>query len=103
LNIRVGGIRILTRTDTVMAVTLDLPQKLVDELSDEAARRGLSLSEYTLRVLSMGRERPQELQTGADLVAYWRSEGLVGSRPEIEDSQAFAREIRRAAERQNRA
>ena len=84
-----------------MTVTLDLPQKLIDELSDEAARRGLSLSEYTSQILSSGRERRPEFQTGADLVAYWKAEGLVGTRPEIMDSQAFAREIRRAAQRRD--
>ena len=84
-----------------MTISLDLPQKLVDELSDEAARRGLSLSEYASQVLSAGWEERFPLKTGADLVAYWRSEGLVGTRPEIEDSQAFSREIRRAAERRD--
>lgn len=86
-----------------MTISLDLPQKLVDELSDEATRRGLSLSEYASQILSAGREKRIPLRTGADLVAYWRSEGLVGTRPEIEDSQAFAREIRRAAERRDRS
>ena len=86
-----------------MTVSLDLPQKLVDELSDEATRRGLSLSEYASQILYAGREKGMPLRTGADLVTYWRSEGLVGTRPEIEDSQAFAREIRRAAERRDRS
>jgi hypothetical protein len=84
-----------------MTISLDLHQKLVDALSDEAARQGLSLSEYASQILSAGRDKRSPLRTGADLVAYWRSEGLVGSRPEIEDSQAFAREIRRAAERRD--
>jgi hypothetical protein len=86
-----------------MTISLDLPKNLVDELSDEASRRGLSLSEYALQILSTGREESIPLKTGADLVAYWRSEGLVGTRPEIEDSQAFAREIRRAAERRDQS
>jgi hypothetical protein len=86
-----------------MTISLDLPKNLVDELSDEASRRGLSLSEYALQILSTGREEGSPPKTGADLVAYWRSEGLVGTRPEIEDSQAFAREIRRAAERRDRS
>jgi hypothetical protein len=86
-----------------MTVTLDLPEKLVDVLSDEAARRGLSLSEYASQVLSTGRDRMPALSTGADLLAYWQSEGLVGTRPEIADSQDFAREIRRAAERRERS
>lgn len=86
-----------------MTVSLDLPQKLVDELSDEAARRNLSLSEYASQILSASRERVPVLKTGADLVAYWKSEGLVGTRPEIADNQDFACEIRRAAERRERS
>jgi hypothetical protein len=100
LNVCVEGGRILVRI-TAITVSLDLPPKLVDELSDEAARRGPSLSEYALQILSTGREERIPLKTGADLVAFWRSEGLVGTRPEIEDSQALAREIRGAAERRD--
>jgi hypothetical protein len=98
LNLSPGENRILMIGDA-MTVSLDLPQKLIDTLSDEAARRGLSLSEYALQILSAGRDRIPALTTGADLVAYWRAEGLVGTWPEIPDSQDFAREIRRAAER----
>lgn len=82
-----------------MTVTLDLPQKLVEELSAEAAQLGLPLSEYALRLLSAGRNRESAPKTGAELVAYWQAEGLVGTRPEIVDSQVYAREIRREAER----
>jgi hypothetical protein len=38
-----------------MSITLDLPDELVSELSAEAARLGLPLSEYALRVLTTGR------------------------------------------------
>jgi len=38
-------------------------------------------------------------KTGAELVAYWRKEGLVGTRPEIADSQAYAHEVRLSAEK----
>jgi hypothetical protein len=38
-----------------MSITLDLPQELERELSMEATRLGLSLSEYALRLLSSGR------------------------------------------------
>jgi hypothetical protein len=82
-----------------MTLTLDLPPKLVDELATEAARLGLSVSEYAARVLSKDRSLRAAPRTGADLVAYWQEEGLVGSRPEITDSQSYARELRREAER----
>jgi hypothetical protein len=36
--------------------------------------------------------------TGAELVAYWEREGVIGTRPAITDSQAHARNLRRAAE-----
>lgn len=35
-----------------MSVTLDLPEDLVNELSEEAAQLDISLSEYVLRILS---------------------------------------------------
>jgi hypothetical protein len=82
-----------------MILTLDLPPKLVDQLATEAARLGLSLSDYVARLLSRDRIAGTVLKTGADLVAYWQEEGLVGTRAEITDSQACARELRRDGER----
>jgi cyanophycinase-like exopeptidase len=82
-----------------MTLTLDLPPKLVDELATEAARLGLSVSEYAARVLSQDRSLRVAPRTGADLVAYWQEEGLVGTRPEIADSESYARDLRREAER----
>lgn len=84
-----------------MTLILDLPPKLVDELATEAARLGLSLSDYAVRLLSRDRVAGTLPKTGADLVAYWQEEGLVGSRPEIKDSQSYARELRREAERRD--
>lgn len=82
-----------------MTLTLDLPPKLVDELATEAARLGLSLSDYAAGLLSKGRITGAWPKTGADLVTYWEEEGLVGTRPEVMDSQSYARELRREAER----
>lgn len=39
-----------------------------------------------------------QLRTGAELVSYWQSEGLINSRPETKDSQEYARQIRHTAE-----
>lgn len=36
---------------------------------------------------------------GTDLVTYWRRENLIGTRPEIADSPAYARRLREQAER----
>ena len=35
---------------------------------------------------------------GAELVAYWKKKGLIGTRPDITDSVAYARALRRQAE-----
>lgn len=85
-----------------MSLTLELPQDLEEELKKEAARLGLPLSDYALRVLSVGRFKREMPKTGAELVTYWQDEGLVGTRADIQDSQAHARQLRREAERRLR-
>ena len=88
-----------------MSIILELPEELEKELTDEAAGLNLSLPEYALRVLATGRVAgaPPLPRTGAELVAYWQSEGIVGSRSDIEDSQAHARSLRREAETRARS
>jgi hypothetical protein len=86
-----------------MRIILDLPQELERELSLEAAQLGLPLAEYALRLLATGRIVRNVPKTGADLMAYWQDEGLIGTRPDIADSQKHAREIRAAAEKRTRA
>jgi hypothetical protein len=81
-----------------MTLTLELPHELEVELQDEAARRGLSLEEYALQVLMSGLTIESPPTSGAELVEYWREEGLIGSRPEINDTEDFARSLRRQAE-----
>jgi len=78
---------------------LDLPQELESELAIEATQLGLSLTEYVLRLLSTRSIVGQLPNTGAELVAYWQREGVIGARPDITDSQAHARQIRHKAER----
>ena len=70
-----------------MSVAIDLPEELEKELSAEAAGLGLSLPEYVLRILSTGIVIGKRPKTGAQLVEYWQSEGLIGTRPDITDSQ----------------
>jgi hypothetical protein len=85
-----------------MSITLDLPQELENELSAEATHLGLSLPEYILRVLSTGLIIGKTPKTGAELVGYWQNEGLIGTRPDIIDSQTRSRQIREEAERRTR-
>ena len=72
-----------------MSLVLDLPPELETELATEAARLGLPLPEYALRLLAGGRGLHPAPRTGAELLAYWQGEGLVGTRPEITDVRAI--------------
>lgn len=82
-----------------MSITLDLPQALENELATEAAQLGLSLSAYALRLLSTRSLVGPVPTTGAELVAYWQREGVIGTRPDIVDTSAHARQLRHKAER----
>ena len=82
-----------------MTLTVDLPKDLELRLTAEAMRLGLPVEQYTLRLLGDVPNSGQPMVSGAELVAFWRREGLIGSRSGIEDSQTRAREIRHRAER----
>jgi hypothetical protein len=85
-----------------MSIVLDLPQELESALATEATQLGLSLTEYVLRLLSTRPLVGQLPTTGAELVAYWQREGVIGTRLDSTDSQAHARQIRHQAERRLR-
>ncbi len=86
-----------------MGITLDLPDDLVRELSTEAERLGLTLPDYVLRVLRAAREPVGAPRTGAELVAYWEREGVLGSRSDDADSPPYARQLRARVECRSRA
>jgi hypothetical protein len=81
-----------------MNIYLDLPADLEAELSTEASQLNLPLPEYVLRILSTRQVLSKLPKTGAELVAYWQSEGVINSRPDITDSQVHARHLRHEAE-----
>jgi hypothetical protein len=85
-----------------MSLVLDLPPELETELAAEAADLGLPLPEYALRLLAGGRRPHPTPRTGAELLAYWQGEGLVGTRPEIAEAPAHARALREQAQRRAR-
>ncbi|MFN9484913.1 MAG: hypothetical protein ACK6CX_19475, partial [Pseudanabaena sp.] len=68
-----------------MTISLDLPQELEQELSVEAGKISLSLPEYILQLLAVRKSSENLPRSGAELVSYWQSEGLINSRPEIKD------------------
>ena len=81
-----------------MNICLDLPLDLERELTTEASQLNLPLTDYIFQVLSVRQVMSNPPKTGADLVAYWQSNGVINSRPEIADSQAHARYLRHEAE-----
>jgi hypothetical protein len=96
-----------------MTLTLELTPEQEQHLETEAERRNMDTASYAKTVLfddqmiSNAEEQtlppsgplPPANGTGADLVASWEREGLIGTRPDIKDSLAHARAIRRKAER----
>lgn len=54
-----------------MAISLDLPQELEQELSVEAGKISLSLSEYILQLLAVRKSFENLPRSGAELVSYW--------------------------------
>ena len=85
-----------------MTLMLELPTGVEADLTAEAVRHGLPLQEYVLRLLSTAAHVPVSM-TGAELVEYWRREGLVGTRVDITDSRQHARTLRESAERRDKA
>ena len=82
-----------------MPQTISLPDDLADALAGEASLLGMSLPDYAVCLLTSARSNPTTIAHGRDLVAFWRAEGLIGSRPDITDSQSHARELREQAQR----
>lgn len=85
-----------------MTLVLELPAELERELAAQAQALHLPLEEYAVRVLAGAGVHAPKLTTGADVVAYWKAEGLVGTRPDIADPAGHARAVRREAERRVR-
>ncbi len=86
-----------------MTLILDLPRELEVELVSEAKTQGLSPTEYVLFLLGQRVQRKQSMPAnGAELVAYWEREGVIGMRSDITDSQVYARELRANAEHRHK-
>ncbi len=86
-----------------MNICVDLPSELENELATEAARLNLPLPAYILRILSTRQVLSNSSKAGAELVAYWQSEGVIHSRPDITASQAHARCLHHEAETRSQA
>ncbi len=85
-----------------MTLTLELPKELESDLANEAEEVGLSLPEYTLRLLLARPLLQTTPKSGAELVTYWQNAGVIGMRNDIHDSQQHARKLRAQAEHRPR-
>jgi hypothetical protein len=86
-----------------MSVVINLPTGLESKLNAEAARIGLPLPEYILRLLEKDRASKGTPRSGAELLAYWQTEGVIGTRPDIADASAHARALRDQAQQRMRS
>jgi hypothetical protein len=82
-----------------MSLTIELPPELEAELAAEAAQLRLPLSEYLVRVIAFGRAPNPMPRTGAEVVAYWEREGLLGTLPDITDPSEHVRALREKSEK----
>lgn len=82
-----------------MTLVLELPSELERDLSARAAELQLPLAEYVVRVLAGAGASSPKVGSGAELLAYWKAEGLVGTKPQIPDAAEHARALRHDAER----
>jgi hypothetical protein len=78
-----------------MTLTLELPRELESRLAREAGRRGLPVASTILEILDGA--IPEE-GIGAQIVREWERAGVIGSRPDILDSQEHALRLREQAQ-----
>ena len=85
-----------------MTLTLDLPGDVTRKMEEAAAQRGMPLSEFAAEFLAshfVPRADTAASRSGAEILAIWQKEGLLGEGPDIEDPVAFARELRERNQR----
>ena len=74
-------------------LTIELNETAEERLRAEADAKGVPVEAYARELLEgVLMPSPGEL-----LVEQWRQHGIIGSRPDIADSDAYARELRESA------
>ena len=85
-----------------MTIVLQLKPEVEARAQAQAEARGISLQEYLEHAI----EHITSPLTGAELLAQWDKEGVLGAwarRDDITDSAAYARELRRQSEARERS
>ena len=89
----------IQRHNSYMTVHIQVSDELETQLRAEAESKGLSIEELASRLLEASARKGPVAKSGAELVAKWRADGLIGYRTDIPDSNAHSRAIRERAEK----
>jgi putative addiction module component (TIGR02574 family) len=95
----------LDLTQLTVDQRLELIGLLWDSIPDSAAVLPLlewQRRELERRLAAAGQFPNPMPSTGAEVVAYWEREGLLGTRPDITDPSGHARALREKAEKRER-
>ena len=87
-----------------MSLVLELPAALEAELTAESERLGVSVSEIVVRRLNdtVLPAPAAKRRTGAECLAVWDREAVLGIRQDIDDPAAYVREMRSKIDRRVR-
>lgn len=83
-----------------MTITLNLPPGVEARIEEEAAKRSSPTEDYLISLIEKSLPPPApmpELTAGADVVAYWEREGVIGmwaDREDMQDSTAYVNRLR---------
>lgn len=96
-----------------MTHTVDLPPDMEARLQAEAGRRQMPIDECLQTLVAHSLPEPAvpgdfqaQFKTGADVVAYWRREGIIGmwaDREDMKDSVEYVNRLRHSIEEQSLA
>lgn len=87
-----------------MSIVVNLPAELEKTIAAEAAKAGMSISDYVAGRLAEGTapngsHRPTRRLTGPALVQRWKDLGLIGYRADITDPEMHSRRLHELARR----
>jgi hypothetical protein len=92
-----------------MSIIVNLPAELEKTIAAEAAKAGMTVSDYVADRLAAGRldqgtttndsRGSKRRLTGPEMVHRWKELGLIGYRTDISDPEAHSRRLREAAQR----
>ena len=93
-----------------MSIIVNLPAELEKTIAAEAAKAGMTVSDYVAGRLDQGTTTNgspgtngscglKRRLTGPEMVQRWKELGLIGYRTDITDPEAHSRRLREAAQR----